>query len=252
MQDLAEAMDLGTLVGQGVPNEPGEEVGKKAGPLLLPDDFTLLSKPSPGTLYRNALHYLVNRHVSFQQIREKKIGVSLTGRYAYRIVFPVYYGRKLQGIVTRDFTGQQDPKYLNSPGMKAVYNSPAKTKRKTKAVLTEGIFDCLSVERALALDNYDVLALLGHGLTDMQEERLAGYRDITLWPDADVPGVEGFVGIAKHLMLQHRVSMVLPKGEGKDPGELGINQVRDLWFERREPFTESLELRLRAEVSLRD
>lgn len=249
-EDLAEAMDLGVLLAEeDVPDRGESKDDPKSSRPALPDDFVLMSDAPHGALYRKASEYLARRMVKDWQIKEKKIGVSLTGRYAYRIVFPVYYGKVLQGIVTRDFTDQQEPRYLNSRGMKAVYNSPAH--KKNKAVICEGIFDCLAVERVVSLMNYDVLALLGHALTEKQEARLSDYRDIFLWPDPDVPGIEGFIGIAKQLRLRHSVFVVPPGRMTKDAGAMTPSEIAYQWAGRA-PFSESLELKLKAEVALRD
>lgn len=255
IKDLADAMDLGVLVTKGnedAQTRGGEETGLGAGRPSLPDDFTSLYVDRPkDNLTKRALNYLCGRGVTPYQIRGHYIGASFCGRYAYRIVFPVYYGKQLQGLVTRDFTGQQDPPYLNSPGMKAVYNSPVK--KRNKAVLCEGVFDCLALERVLPTINYDVLALLGRSLTESQEERLEEYRDIILWPDEDAPGVNGFLDIGKHLSLRHRIFVVSPllNGRGKDAGEMGASDLAYKWATRTR-LTEGLDLKLRAEVVLRD
>lgn len=251
IEELSEALDLGVLApvhaSRGLDAQNRGE-GEAAGTGLpsLPDDFTLLTDPPSGVLYRQARNYLLNRGVKEWQIQQKKIGVSFCGDYAYRVVFPVYYGRELQGLVTRDFTGKQEPKYRNSPGMKAVYNLPQE--KKQKAVLCEGIFDCLALERVVPTVNYDVLALLGHGMTERQEERLADYRDIILWPDADIPGVKGFLDLASQLTLQHRVFIVPPCESAKDAGEMKPSDLAYAWATRTK-LTSSLELRLRAEAA---
>jgi hypothetical protein len=250
VEELSEALDLGVFsAGNFDAQNRGEEGGSGTAAPSLPDDFTLLVNPPPGVLYKQAHNYLLGRGVKEWQIQQKKIGVSFCGDYAYRVVFPVYYGRELQGLVTRDFTGKQEPKYKNSPGMKAVYNSPQT--KKNKAVLCEGIFDCLALERVVPTINYDVLALLGHGLTERQEERLADYRDIILWPDADIPGVKGFLDLAAQLALRHRVYIVPPCESAKDAGEMKSSDLAYAWATRTK-LTSSLELRLRAEAAFRE
>jgi DNA primase len=247
LTDLAEVLDLGVLSGKDA-NTPSVEERRVSGPPSLPDDFMFLTDPHSDTLFLRARSYLLNRGVSYGQIKEKKIGVSFVGRYAYRIIFPVYYGKTLKGLVARDCTGKQEPKYLNSVGMKAIYNLPKN--RNKKAVLCEGVFDCLALERSLP-ENYDVLALLGHSMTEEQEHRLDPYESIILWPDADLVGLLGFFSVGKQLALHHNVWVVPPSRIVKDAADMTPAMREDLWIQRA-PLTESLELRLRVGVSLND
>lgn len=246
LEDLAETLKLGQL-NPGVQEK--EEI--EAEPPQLPEDFVLLDKVRNDALYRKAYVYLRNRGVGSHQIREKHLGVSMVGRYAYRVVFPLCYGDELQGLVTRDFTNTQEPPYLNSPGMKAVYNSPQKEDRKKKAVLCEGVFDCLAIERTVPRE-YDVLALLGRSLTESQERRLIGYNEIVLWPDADVPGISGFTALGAMLRLHYDISIVPPAFDGrKDAAEISGPARLQLWQHRR-VLTDSLALKLRTEVALHE
>lgn len=245
VEDLAEALELGILAGGLV----AEEKAATSEPPALPDDFVLLADPPKGVLYRKAREYLVARGVLDWQMREKKIGVSFCGKFSYRIIFPVYYKRKLQGLVTRDYTGQQEPKYLNSFGTKLVYNVPEK--KKNKAVLCEGVFDCLALEQTVPLANYDVLALLGHGLTDAQEEQLEDYRDLILWPDADVPGVKGFLEIGQRLAMRHRMFVVPPTNTGKDAADMTRSDRAFAWATRMR-LTDAFGLKLKVEAEFRE
>jgi hypothetical protein len=252
LEDLSEALDLGILTSTdaALSDERGgaDHTSNTPKQLSLPEDFVPLNEPPKDKLYRRALNYLLLRGVSKKQIEEKKIGISFVGRYAYRIIFPVYHRKKLEGIVARDFTGQQEPKYLNSAGLKTIYNLP-KHKNK-KAVLCEGVFDCLALERSLPPD-YDVLALLGHGMTERQEDRLEDYGNIILWPDADLPGLIGFCGIGKQLALHHHIWVVPPYNEVKDAAEM-TPEMRLMRWEQRVRLTERVELSLRVGVSLHE
>jgi len=55
----------------------------------LPTDFQTLTHATDD-LDRQALQYILKRGITKEQIRDYRIGVSYTGRYAYRIVFPLY------------------------------------------------------------------------------------------------------------------------------------------------------------------
>lgn len=234
------------VAGQGEATEAPDDAPTPT----LPEDFMLFSKAPRTSFYMKAWRYLKERGVADWQIEEKQVGVSMTGQYAYRIIFPIYFKKELQGFVGRDFTGQQKLPYLNMPGNKSLYNLPKDVKN-NKAVLCEGIFDCLAIEQVVLRTNYNVMAVLGRTLTELQEQQIADYRDVILWPDADIPGIKGFVDLAKHLNMEHRVFIVPPFGYGKDASATKKVHRAYIWATRTR-FTDSLELKLRAEAAFHD
>lgn len=243
---IARRLEMGEIT-----SGPSEKKEKKAEPVRLPEDFALLWDVRKDAWYRDAWTYLVRRQVTEQQIQEKRVGVSMTGRYAYRIVFPMYNGsNKLIGIVSRDFTGKQEPPYLNSRGDKGLYNLPAPKNRRHALVLTEGVFDALAVERATArLSNRpDTAAILGRALTPIQEAQLkeSGYEAIILWLDGDGPGINGAIAIAKQLRYRYPMQYVAG-GNGKDAGGMSNTEILNLYAQRK-PFVEGSLWRERAQV----
>lgn len=172
------------------------EPRKPQAPPELPSDFMVLDQVHDG-YDRMARRYLLNRGVLPEQIQTKRIGVSYVGRYAYRIVFPVWDGKKLRALVTRDFTGRREPRYLNSTGDKYLYNFSTS---KAKVVLVEGIFKALRLEQVA--EGYRCMALLGHDITAPQVEQLIRIREargavsVLLWPDPDRVGRKGMVKVA--------------------------------------------------------
>jgi hypothetical protein len=247
-EELSTALGLGAFTVETESTQSREEQSFERAPAL-PEDFVLLSDRPKGVLYENAARYLKNRGVDDGQIFENKIGVSFVGTYAYRIIFPIYIEGELKGLVARDFTGTQTPPYLNTPGLKYLYKCPDKWRRKKKIVLCEGVFDCLAIERTVwRASFYDVAAVLGRTLTEQQEKQLEVYRDVLLWPDADFVGINGFMDIARQLKSVHRVFIVPPFGYGKDAAEMAASDRAYVWSTRTR-FTETLEMKMRAEVA---
>lgn len=151
-----------------------------------PEDFTRLYEAGD-RLLKQARSYALARGVDRAVARQWRVGASFTGRYAYRVVFPVI-AKKLIGIVARDFTGCQEPKYLMNSGPKHIWGA-----RKTaEIVLAEGVFKALALERSLNLPGG---ALLGHTVTPEMLDELEHYgvRRVFLWPDPDRAGVTGIV-----------------------------------------------------------
>jgi hypothetical protein len=167
---------------------------EEAPPVALPKDFTLLGGNLEGLDF-TAQKYLTDRGVTLAQIRECGIGVSYIGRYAYRIVFPVWVKRVLKGIVARDFTSRGEPKYLNSPGEKWLFHFDPEAEA---CVLSEGAFKALRIQQVFTGSS---TALLGHDLTPAQLKQIveSKCKQITLYPDPDVVGRRGVVTIADKL-----------------------------------------------------
>lgn len=195
----------------------------------LPDDFISLSEVGRRTHWdKIAIKYLHSRGVTETQIRRKNIGYSMVGDFRYRIVIPVYYHGKLEGLVARAFVRDLEPPYRNSLGNKTLYNVP-KHIHKT-AVLSEGVFDALAIERAVPA-SIDSLAILGSSLTDRQLDIVKAYERVILWTDPDVAGVEGLIKMGSHLRNLNGpvVECIVPKlnnEEEFDPSDLDEREVQ--------------------------
>lgn len=163
----------------------------------LPADFTPLSSPVDA-LDRQALRYLYSRGVTPEQVRRRKIGASYSGKYAYRILFPVYVEKQLRAINARDFTGRRKPKYLNSRGDKYLFAFDPSAK---VSVLSEGAIKALRLETATGRSS---ASLLGHDLTPHMLEQLtrSACEEVILYPDLDVVGRRGTAVIAEKLQRE--------------------------------------------------
>lgn len=158
----------------------------------LPEGFMLLHG-APTDLPCDPFAYLKTRGVSRKQIKRTYVGVTYTGRFTHRILFPVIWRGDYYGVVGRAFTAGHEPKYLNSYGDKRAYNVPDTGK---EIILSEGIFKALRIERACAMSSG---ALLGHKLTDDMLEQLqnTGVRKVMVWPDKDQAGTRGALDAAR-------------------------------------------------------
>jgi hypothetical protein len=193
-------------------------------PVTLPRDFQPLTRVVDD-LDRTALNYLLRRGVTREQIAEHRIGVSYGGRYGYRIVFPVVEGRVLRGIVARDFTGTQTPKYLNSPGDKWFWGFQPEAET---VVLAEGIIKALKIRTATG---QSASALLGHTLTVSQRQQLdrSQCKHVVLWPDPDRVGRQGVCKIADDLVSSWPgvVSVVWPVAKPAD--DMTMSEIQEAW-----------------------
>lgn len=238
--------------------ERGEVVEKKYKPARLPEDFTQLSLKDKDFWGRKAYQYVKLRNVTDKQMAEKKLGYSVVDKdFHHRIVVPVYYQGKLKGLVGRDFTGKQEPKYKNSIGIKVVYNVP---RRKAQTgLLVEGIFDSLACQRGCGgttvHGSVDSLGVLGHSLTDTQLEQLQGYKKFILWPDPDQAGIFGFLKMVPDLQrITPQIYFVKPKMAGRedyDPSEMFGPEIKHR-INQATVYSVELEQRLRAWLAFKE
>lgn len=214
----------------------------------LPKDFHRIRHPDNFKDHWNkiAYRYVRKRQVSYDQIREKGIGYSVVGPWHHRIIFPIYRKAKLEGFVGRDFTDQQTPKYKNSLGAKSLYNLPKKPQK--TAILVEGVFDTLAVEKGVSKLGIDSIGVLGHYLTNEQLELLSPYKRIILWFDPDEAGLEGTLKVVQKIPSDKVVRIVLPRmythnKTDKEPSELEVNEVTDR-VAHAKVFTPELQMKL--------
>lgn len=225
---------------------------KKHHKVGFPEGFQLLQHPRDNDDHwnREAWRYVRDRGITQEQIKEKEIGYSVIGDFHHRIIFPVFRHSKLIGLVGRDLTGKQEPKYRNSVGSKTIYNLPDKTKHKMIS-LQEGVFDTLVVERASLRLGIDSGGVLGHSIKEDQWELLDRYHTIILWFDPDKVGIEGMLATVKSAPKNKIIRIVLPtsfKHEGaidKDPSELEYKEIMSR-LEHPKLLTRELQDKLRA------
>lgn len=237
---------LGQTVEERVQGPEGKE--EKADPIELPEDFQLLVDldEEEDELAYEAYTYMRDRGVSRGMMHRKGLGVSLSGQYQYRVIFPVYWRGRLRAIVARDFTKTSRIKYLNSKGVKYLYNMPERTDR---VVLAEGALKALAIEKSIG---QPAAALLGHNLTPRMLKQLvrAQCKEIVVWPDPDAVGVKGAVEVASQLMEDFkRVSFIFPLPK-KQADEMSSEKIVAA-FESRVRFDWSLENKISARVAFR-
>lgn len=242
---LQEAIDTGDVEAK----EGNRKRHKRMnGKVVLPEGFRLLNIDDDSHWGKKAWKFVRNRGVSRDQIKHKKIGYTVIGSFAYRVIFPLYKSGILVGLVGRDFTGEQEPKYKNSTGAKYIYNLPEK--QHSTICLSEGAFDTLAIETVAKKRSIDSGGLLGHSITDEQLHLLRHYKRIILWMDPDEAGIEGLVAIRKKVSSKVELGVVLPDGffeykdyDKRDPSELDNDEILERLALKVE-FTEGLKQQL--------
>lgn len=201
--------------------------------IRLPEDFQLLTKVTDD-LDKQARKYVLDRGITKDQIKECQIGVSYVGRYAYRIIFPIYKEKELVGFNSRDFTGKLTPKYLMSKGIiKPLYHFDLESET---VVLSEGVVKALRIAQ---VSKFNSASLLGHDLTETQLEQIknSSCQHVILYPDQDLVGRRGMLNIADKLNenWSGRVSIIWPIPAPAD--EIPLSDLTSVLYENRLPYS---------------
>jgi DNA primase len=223
------------------------ETRKRPKKVELPEGFELLWKWKKERLAREAWEYVRSRGITEEQVKKHEIGIALyDSRFRDRIIFPVRDpAGKLLGVVGRDYTGEREPRYYNSAGLKYIYNANPLTYSKRWIILSEGIIKSLAIERAIQ-DKICSGSLLGAHVTNTKVACLDGFKEAILFPDPDRAGIKGFLGVAANLTTQIRVSMVWP-WPLKQADEMSPKEIREVILGRR-PYNQLLHLKMRQEI----
>lgn len=174
------------------------EPKQKAQKISLPEDFTPVSEISKRDVPAwYGVRYLLKRGISRTEMHRYGVGVSLAGRYAYRVIFPVMWRDKLRGLVARDFTGQGEPKYLNSVGDKYLWNLPERETGKV-VILSEGIFKAIAISKHSQAHS---VSLQGKDLSILQLEQLQAIKakHVVMFPDPGSAGLKGMLNVCQRL-----------------------------------------------------
>lgn len=154
----------------------------------------LLSLP-PGFRLLNSLDkfpsYAVSRGVTHEVAEEFKVGMTLLGRYAWHLIFPVFKNYRLFGFVARRMSNDGSKRYLYPKGFKTsevLYRIDELTG--DSCVLVEGVFDCIPLQ-------FEAAALLGSFLSKIHLQLLLkkGLKKIYLALDSDAKEKTKEVGI---------------------------------------------------------
>lgn len=223
---------------QPVSIEQEEAQKKKLEEIDLPEGSVALGKkPKMSIWTRKAFTYLQARGMSQQDMIDKRVILTEIGKYSHRVVFPVIVKKRVVGLVARSIIKSQKPKYLNTRGMKSIWNIPGKPME--SVILCEGVFKALALEKMF--DRFSVGALLGHSITQIQIEQLKGAKLVLIWPDPDPVGIRGAVKIAYKLRGKFKVALprIIPYRQADEMGAEELVRV----FQSMNPFTEALRCR---------
>ena len=215
---------------------------KKTVACTLPETYSFLGARDAyeSVVGRRAINYMMARGVDNIQIGKHNIGYCHSGRYSYRVIFPIYRRGKLVTYIARDFTDTQDPRFLNMPGEKPLWNvegleHAARNKSRCIVGVYEGIFKALTGESVIT----DVVhvATLGSHITELQLRDLnpKWVNEVVLFPDPNDVGLTGYLEAGHTLIgrgLTVSVVQPFPVVEADEMTDMDVLSA----FEDRVPF----------------
>jgi DNA primase len=217
----------GLLRSSRVIKEPAKKPIREVIPVGLPVEYESFTADLD-EVGQKAKSYLRGRGVSLLQMVKHKIGYAITGDMAWRVLFPVVgEDDQIYGCVGRAIRDDMTPKYLNTPGMKMLWNAQRQCHT---AVVVEGVMDALRVEVAL-LRNRDTVAVarLGSVITSTQLDQLKLFEEVIILPDWDRAGVQGAIELCSRCMQRGiQVSVSIPECmDGSDPGSMTEDKISE-------------------------
>lgn len=215
--------------------------------VTLPEGFEYLNVKPKVWYHKKAFKYLKDRDIPNWQITAKKLGVTIIGKFAYRIIFPVVHNKQLVGIVGRAWTKTSKMKYLNSEGDKYLWNCPSGKKDIDTLVISEGVFKALKIERVGMIAS---ASMLGHDLTELHIKQLAtlkSLKKVIVWPDPDSVGLRSTIVACRKLEdAGYKAYTIHPPNKQAD--ELSDRRVKDL-LEEPIHFSSLVEMRFRTKAA---
>jgi DNA primase len=222
-----------------VPDRKVEDVRQE---VETPREMHLLTDPShpgQGVFWR----YLAQREVSPGDVLRHRMGFALHGRYAYRILIPVYSEGTMWTFAARTILPDVEPRVLYAEGShpsRALFNIDNVTT--PDVFLVEGVFDALRLRS-------NAVASLGTNLSAHQRDllRRKGVKTIIILWDGDPPGRAGAARVAEqlHAARFHVRLALLPNG--KDPASATWQELHTAIFQADDVSYPYLSTRLSAD-----
>ena len=188
--------------------------------ISLPENFRLLSKSQSGIVFRHAINRLKKRGLSKGDVIKHQIGYCKRGKYNRRIIVPSYNREgELNYFVARSIWSDQFPKYKNpSAPRNQIVPFGSMVNWREPVTIVEGPFDAIAVRR-------NAIPLLGNNLPESLAKKLieAPTSQINMALDADMKEVA--LQIAEKFMSEDFEIRLIELPEGKDPGDLGFEEM---------------------------
>jgi DNA primase len=172
------------------------------------------------------LPYMQQRGITYEDAQAFGLGFCREGRYAGRLIFPVWEGGSLTYYQGRAMMPGLQPKTLNPPsdcgvGSTEVLMNLDNAKEYPRVAITEGPIDCVKAGKSAVCTFGKKISA-----TQIQKLKQVGVQNLDLMWDSDaIPEMEG---TAKTLRVLFNTVRIVRLPEGTDPGDHTRDQLN--WF----------------------
>lgn len=182
---------------------------------------TTIELPPRALFTREAEEYLKSRNLSKQTIEKFDLYFCARGRYASRIIIPVYVNDKPVMFQARTVKKDTQPRYKSPGGAPSVWLNLNSYRPGKSVVVVEGPFD------VMRLDTLGIFAIcpMGKNISESQIKDLTNLsiHDIILMQDRDALEFQGDTRPLQYLVQSLNKTFdvkISPLTCAKDPGEL--------------------------------
>ena len=190
--------------------------------LSLPNGYRPLWKFDKGSPdYRNAIHYLTRRGITFLDILKYRIGYCEDGEYSGKIIIPSYDANgSLNYFVARAFYDSDNFKHKNPKVSKDIIGFELHINWELPIVLVEGAFDAIAIRR-------NAIPLFGKTISNTLKKRIVEKQVKTIYICLDQDARKQALDTAEYF-INNGIDVYFVDLTSKDPSELGFEAVQYL------------------------
>ena len=205
----------------------------------LPREFISLSSPSPSIDYKHAIHYVMKRGITLDDILKYNIGFAERGNYSGKVIVPSYGGDgRLNFFVGRAFYHQDRMPYMMPEWHKDdIVGFESFINWKMPIVLVEGVFDAIAVK-------VNAIPLFGKTVGNTLHQRIIENQVSDIYVALDRDAARNSARYVELFMGEGRTVYFVELKE-KDPSKIGFAHMREMIRNtRKATFADVMKLRL--------
>lgn len=188
----------------------------------LPSEFKSLTVKSIFPEYRQAVHYLNMRGLTYLDILKYNIGYCMSGEYKNRIIVPSYDSNgDLNYFISRSWNDNVSLKYKNPPISKNVIGFEMFINWKLSEVcLCEGVFDAIAIKR-------NAIPLFGKTINNTLFLKLIQEKVKSVYIILDNDAIYSVIKSCE-LLESYGINVYYVKLNDKDPSHMGYKKIHQL------------------------
>ena len=188
----------------------------------IPQEFISLANPDSSLEARHAIAYLKKRAIGLKDIIKYNIGYCKDGRYRNRIIVPAYdKSGDINYFIARSFEAEPRRKYdAPSCNKTEIIGFEYLINWQIPVILCEGIFDAIAIKR-------NAIPLFGKTIPKSLMLKLVESEVKTVYLALDKDALKEALSYS-HELLNHGKEVYLIELDGKDPSEIGFENMTKL------------------------